>query len=70
VIAVAVLRRRGSDRVSFRTPRPRLVLSLAFAATVLLVVASGITGALGGIAWLAAGLAGYRLTLSKRPAAA
>ena len=63
VVAVLVLRRRGEGAVAFRTPLPRVVVPLAFGASTLLVVASGATGAFGGLTWLAAGLVGYRLAL-------
>jgi basic amino acid/polyamine antiporter, APA family len=55
--ALVMLRRQPTDaRPAFTTPAPRMVLPLAFAASAVLLVASGRTGfALGG-AWLLAGL--------------
>lgn len=63
VVAVAVLRRRGADPAAFRTPLPGFVLPFAFAAAALLVAASGVIGATGGLAWLAIGLLVYRLAV-------
>jgi len=59
--ALVVLRRRSGGQVkpSFRTPAAHLVLPLAFAASLVLLVASGETGILAGLTWLAAGLIVY-----------
>jgi basic amino acid/polyamine antiporter, APA family len=61
VLALVVLRRRQEAGPEFSTPRPQLVVPIALGASALLVVATGISGALGGVAWLAAGLVGHRL---------
>jgi len=59
--AFVVLRRRNGGQVkpSFRTPVPHLVLPLAFAASLVLLVASGKTGILVGLTWLTVGLVVY-----------
>jgi APA family basic amino acid/polyamine antiporter len=58
LVALVALRRRfPGDRPAFATPAPRLVLPLAFAASAVLVVASGRTGFALGTAWLLTGLA-------------
>jgi len=59
--ALVVLRRRNSGQVkpSFHTPAAHLVLPLAFAASLVLLVASGETGILAGLTWLASGLIVY-----------
>jgi len=59
--ALVVLRRRSCEHVkpSFRTPLAYLVLPLAFAASLVLLVASGETGVLVGLIWLAIGLVVY-----------
>jgi molybdate transport repressor ModE-like protein len=56
LVAHVVLRRRGVGAPAFRTPLAFLVVPLAFAASVLLVLASGTTGVLGGLGWLAVGV--------------
>ena len=62
LVALIALRRRGALRASaFRTPRPRLILPLAFLACAVLLVASGADGTAGGLSWLALGALGYRL---------
>jgi APA family basic amino acid/polyamine antiporter len=56
--ALILLRRRpGTERAAFMTPAPRIVIPLALAACVVLAVAGGLSGALGGAAWLIAGVA-------------
>jgi len=59
--ALVVLRRRSYERVkpSFRTPLAHIVLPLAFAASLVLLFASGETGVLVGLIWLAIGLIVY-----------
>jgi basic amino acid/polyamine antiporter, APA family len=55
LIALVRLRRDG-DRPAFSTPAPRLLIPLAFACSAGLLVASGVTGAVIGAAWLLAGV--------------
>lgn len=57
--ALVVLRRKGGPSPAFRTPVAKLVLPLAFAGCLLLLVTSGLTGILGGLGWLVAGLLAY-----------
>jgi basic amino acid/polyamine antiporter, APA family len=57
LIGLVVLRRRGTASPAFRTPVPFIVLPAAFAACAALLVAGGATGAIGGLGWLAAGIA-------------
>lgn len=59
--ALVVLRRRGQGTPAFATPLPGAVLPMAFAACAVLLAGSGVTGAAGGLGWLAAGLACHRL---------
>lgn len=59
LIALVVLRRRGGPRPRFATPAPWLVLPLAFAASGLLILASGIVGMSVGGGWLLAGGVAY-----------
>jgi APA family basic amino acid/polyamine antiporter len=71
LIALVALRRRDPDaRPRFQTPVPRLVLPLAFVASVALIVASGATGISFGLAWLAAGFLVYGIQLATRRRAA
>jgi APA family basic amino acid/polyamine antiporter len=56
---VALRRRDGGVKPSFRTPLPQLVLPLAFVSTLTLLVASGKTGILAGLTWLTIGLVIY-----------
>ncbi|HLI51208.1 MAG TPA: amino acid permease [Thermomicrobiaceae bacterium] len=53
------LRRRRIGQPAFQTPLPWIVLPLAFAGCLVLVVASGATGFLGGIGWLLLGVVLY-----------
>lgn len=64
--ALVVLRRReaGASAPAFQTPLPGVVLPLAFAGCLVLLFASGTTGALVGAAWLAFGL-GLHLVRSR-----
>ncbi|MGI8872983.1 MAG: APC family permease [Egibacteraceae bacterium] len=58
--ALAVLRRRrGQPRPAFTTPAPRVALPVAFASSAALASASGTTGILFGVGWLAVGLVAY-----------
>jgi APA family basic amino acid/polyamine antiporter len=67
LIALIALRRRGDHgEPAFRTPAPRLVLPLAFAACATLAIASGADGAAGGAGWLALGVLGYLLAARRR----
>src|SRR6266699_1242370 len=59
LVALVILRRRGGPPPAFRTPAPRLVLSLAFVGGVLLLVTSGWIGVVIGTAWLLIGLSTY-----------
>ena len=63
VVALVALRRRAEGGTAFRTPLPCFVVPVALGASALLVFASGAAGALGGLAWLAAGFCGYRLAI-------
>jgi basic amino acid/polyamine antiporter, APA family len=65
---LVALRRRGVGEPAFTTPAPRLVIPLALAACGELLVASGLAGAGGALAWLALGALGLgaRLLLSRR----
>jgi basic amino acid/polyamine antiporter, APA family len=66
LVVLVVLRRRAETTgAGFRTPAPRLVLPLAFAACAVLLVASGASGALTGCAWLALGGVLYAVRLSR-----
>ncbi len=60
LVALAILRRRDQTRTgatpAFRTPAPAVLLPLALAACAVMIVASGIRGVLGALAWLALGL--------------
>jgi basic amino acid/polyamine antiporter, APA family len=60
LVALVVLRRRGGPRPAFSTPAPAVVLPLALAACAVLVAAGGVTGAVGGLGWLAVGMIGRR----------
>jgi basic amino acid/polyamine antiporter, APA family len=64
---LVLLRRRGTERPAFRTPLPSVVVPAAFVACASLLVAGGATGALGGLGWLAVGLAVR--TLARQPRA-
>ncbi len=64
--ALVVLRRRGSERPRFRMPLARVLLPLTFAACLVLLGASGRTGALVGLAWLALGLGAYAVVRRAR----
>jgi APA family basic amino acid/polyamine antiporter len=55
LIALVVLRRRGTGPAAYQTPAPAVVLPLAFVASGALVVASGTAGVTFGVAWLGAG---------------
>lgn len=72
LVALVLLRRRqAGQRPAFTTPAPLLLIPLALGASAALVVASGRTGMVAGVAWLLAGLAihqGRRRRLSARPA--
>jgi len=59
LVALVILRRRGGPPPAFRTPAPRLVLSLAFVGGVLLLITSGWIGVVIGTAWLLIGLSTY-----------
>jgi APA family basic amino acid/polyamine antiporter len=61
LFALAKLRRRGELALpgALRTPAPRITLPLAFLACAALLIASGLTGAAGGMAWLGIGVLGY-----------
>lgn len=63
LVALLILRRRGGPPPAFRTPVPWLVLPLAFAGSVLLLITSGWTGILAGLAWLTGGLLVYGTVL-------
>lgn len=64
LVSLAMLKRRGGgESPAFRTPLPKLVLPLAFLGCLLLLVASGTTGLVGGLGWLAIGLAAYGINL-------
>jgi basic amino acid/polyamine antiporter, APA family len=62
LVSLVVLRRGGGPPASFRTPAPRVVLTLAFGVCAVLLASSGRIGVLGGLGWLALGLAGHVLT--------
>ncbi len=59
LVALVQVRRRGGPVPAFRVPAPRAVLPLAFAGCLALLITSGTTGILGGLAWLAVGMLGY-----------
>jgi APA family basic amino acid/polyamine antiporter len=59
LVVLVRLRAQKHSSPAFRTPFPFLVLPLAFAACMLLLVASGWIGMSIGLAWLAAGLCAY-----------
>jgi len=59
LVALVILRRRGGPSPAFRTPAPRVVLPLAFGGCLVLLVASGWMGVLGGLGWLCIGLLAY-----------
>lgn len=68
LIALVVLRRRPGTgrRPSFETPAPRVVIPLAFAASMALIVASGATGIGVGLVWLFAGLCLHGAHVARR----
>ncbi|MBS7643212.1 amino acid permease [Candidatus Bathyarchaeota archaeon] len=59
VAFVALRHRNGGRKPSFCTPLPHLVLPLAFASTLVLLIATGKTGILAGLTWLSIGLVVY-----------
>jgi APA family basic amino acid/polyamine antiporter len=67
LLALALLRRRGDPHPAFETPWAAAVLPLALAGCLLLVAASGATGAAVGSAWLAVGCAAHVLAQRRRP---
>ena len=62
--ALVKLRRRGELALhgGLRAPAPRITLPLPFLACGALLIASGWTGAAGGVAWLGTGVLGYSAT--------
>jgi APA family basic amino acid/polyamine antiporter len=66
LVALVVLRRRGEGDPAFLTPWPRVVVPLAFGACAALLVAGGVVGAAGGVAWLGLGLAARSLSRVRR----
>jgi APA family basic amino acid/polyamine antiporter len=66
LVAVMILRIRGVGRPRFRTPLIPVVLPLAFAGCFGLLFASGRTGFLVGLVWLAVGLASYGAVVGLR----
>lgn len=59
LVALIILRRRGGQSPTFRTPAPLIVLPLAFGGCLLLLATSGLTGIAGGSGWLLVGLLAY-----------
>ncbi|MBW0448476.1 APC family permease [Paraburkholderia phenoliruptrix] len=57
LLVLLQLRRAKSASPAFKTPVPQILLPLAFAMTLLLLVASGTEGIAGGTFWIAAGIA-------------
>jgi APA family basic amino acid/polyamine antiporter len=55
LISLVLVRRRGDQAPPFQTPYPRLVLPLAFVGALVLLGASGLTGWVVGLGWLAIG---------------
>jgi basic amino acid/polyamine antiporter, APA family len=55
LVVLCVLRSRGSSTPGFGTPLPRLVIPAAFLACAVLLVASGLTGMIGGAVWVLLG---------------
>jgi len=57
LLVLLQLRRAKSASPAFKTPLPQILLPLAFAMTLLLLVASGTKGIAGGVFWIATGTA-------------
>lgn len=57
LLVLARLRQGGGPPPTFRMPFPSALLPLAFAMSLVLLASSGVTGLLGGAAWIALGLA-------------
>jgi len=57
LLVLLKLRRQGGPAPAFQMPMPAVLLPLAFAMSMVMLVASGTTGLAGGLAWLAVGLA-------------
>lgn len=66
LVALVVLRRRGVGGSAFTTPARWLVLPMAFLACAVLLAASGVRGAAGGLGWLAIGAAGYAVAVRRK----
>lgn len=65
LLVLVNLRRTRSASPAFRMPLPRILLPLAFGMTVLLLVASGTKGIVGGAVWVGIGVAVARMNRGK-----